>query len=164
MTASPSVAQRLQRRYPRLYRGWEILIQEGSRFGVVGLVAFIVDLSAYNVLVFGVPGGDSPGPLGDGPLMAKTITVAIGTVVAWTGNRFWTFRHRRRERVWREFGLYVMFNAVGLLITLAVLGTSRYILGFDSQLADNISGNGIGLVLATMFRFWSYRTFVFRNR
>jgi hypothetical protein len=37
---------------------------------------------------------------------------------------------------------------------------SHYVLGFESRLADNISANGVGLVLGTMFRFWSYRRFV----
>ncbi|MGZ4722528.1 MAG: GtrA family protein, partial [Oryzihumus sp.] len=30
-----------------------------------------------------------------------------------------------------------------------------------SPLADNISANGVGLVLGTLFRFWAYRRFVF---
>ena len=32
-----------------------------------------------------------------------------------------------------------------------------------SRLADNISGNIIGIGLATLFRFWAYRRFVFRQ-
>ena len=29
------------------------------------------------------------------------------------------------------------------------------------MIADNISANGVALVLGTMFRFWAYRTYVF---
>jgi len=36
--------------------------------------------------------------------------------------------------------------------------------GFDSRLADNLSKNGVGLVLGTAFRFWSYRQIVFRKQ
>ncbi len=32
-----------------------------------------------------------------------------------------------------------------------------------SQLADIISANVVGMALGTMFRFWSYRRFVFRT-
>ena len=38
---------------------------------------------------------------------------------------------------------------------------SHYLLGLDSALADNISANVVGLVLGTLFRFWSYRKWVF---
>ena len=51
-------------------------------------------------------------------------------------------------------------NAVGLLIALSYLATSHYLLGFTSRLADNLAANGVGLVLGTAFRFWSYRRFV----
>ncbi|WP_246159946.1 hypothetical protein [Microbacterium rhizomatis] len=41
---------------------------------------------------------------------------------------------------------------------------SHYLLGFTSQLADNISGNVVGLVLGTAFRFAAYRWLVFSPR
>jgi ABC-type phosphate transport system auxiliary subunit len=56
---------------------------------------------------------------------------------------------------------------VGLAIGLACLAISHYGLGhfwpaLQSQLADNISGQLVGTALGTLFRFWSYRRFVFR--
>ena len=42
-----------------------------------------------------------------------------------------------------------------------MLVLSHDVLGLTSRLDDNISANVIGLGLATAFRFWSYRTFVF---
>ncbi|SOC52505.1 GtrA family protein [Ornithinimicrobium cerasi] len=156
MTApTPSLLARLRATY-------EVLVRELAKFGTVGAVAFVVDLVLYNVLVFGVPGlGD--GVLHDHPLTGKVVATSTATVVSWLGNRLWTFRHRLSEPMAHEFGLFVLFNAVGLAIALACLAFSRYVLGLDSQLADNISGNGIGLVLGTLFRFWAYRTFVFRG-
>lgn len=146
----------------RLRVAWRTLVAEVAKFGTVGAVAFVVDVGLYNVLVFGLPGGD-PGPLTDAPLLGKGASTSVATVVAWSGNRWWTFRRRRRSAKAPEFFLFVVFNAVGLAIALAVLGVSRYVLGLDSQLADNVAGNGIGLVLGTMFRFWAYRRFVFRG-
>ena len=95
------------------------------------------------------------------PLRGKIVATAFSTTFAWAGNRYWTFRHRRRAARTHEFVLFVVANIFGLAIALACLGISRYGLGLDSQLADNVSGNGIGLVLGTLFRFWAYRTFVF---
>ena len=48
-----------------------------------------------------------------------------------------------------------------LLIALACLWFSHYALGLDNAVADNISANVIGLGLGTLFRFWSYRRWVF---
>ena len=50
---------------------------------------------------------------------------------------------------------------VGLAIALGCLAISHYVMGFHTGIADNISGNGVGLVLGTMFRFWAYRRWVF---
>lgn len=144
----------------RIRAAYEVLAREFAKFGVVGLTAFLIDLVLYNLLVFGPPGG-AEGPMSDIPLRAKIVSTAIATVFAWLGNRYWTFRGRRSTRVLREFALYIWFNIIGLGIALACLGFSRYLLGLDSQLADNVSGNGVGLVLGTVFRFWAYRTFVF---
>jgi hypothetical protein len=48
-----------------------------------------------------------------------------------------------------------------MAIALACLAVSHYLLDLRSPLADNISANGVGLVLGTLFRFWAYRRFVF---
>lgn len=146
----------------RLRASYEALAREVAKFGTIGALAFVLDTTLYNILVFGVP-RLLEGPLPDSPLTAKVIATSVATVFSWLGNRLWTFRHRISQPMAGEFVLFVFFNAVGLLIALACLGFSRYVLGLDSQLADNISGNGIGLVLGTLFRFWAYRTFVFRR-
>jgi putative flippase GtrA len=48
-----------------------------------------------------------------------------------------------------------------MVIALSCLWLSHYALGLDSPIADNISANVIGLGLGTLFRFWSYRKWVF---
>ena len=44
-----------------------------------------------------------------------------------------------------------------------MLAVSHYGLGFTSPLADNIAKNVIGLGIGTVFRFWTYRTWVFTS-
>ncbi len=141
----------------------DVLVREAAKFGVIGLIAFVIDTALYNSLVFGMPGGDGIGPLHDIPLRAKIAATAVAMVFAWLGNRYWTFRHRRRAAVAHEFGLFIVFNVLGLGIAVLCLGFSRYVLDLHSQLADNISANGVGLVLGTLFRFWAYRTYVFKD-
>lgn len=147
----------------RAYAAVEVLIREVAKFGTIGLLAFILDTTLYNLLAFGVPGSGEVGLMHAHPLLAKILSTSVATVFAWLGNRYWTFRTRRGQKVHHEFALFVVANVLGLSIALACLGFSRYVLGLDSQLADNVSGNGVGLVLGTLFRFWAYRTFVFKE-
>lgn len=137
-----------------------VVYREMVKFGAVGALAYVVDFYVYNLLRTGIWPLDQA-PLEHKPLLSKVISVAVATVVAWLGNRYWTFRHRRRAAMRAEFILFVVMNVGGLTIALGCLYFSHYVLGFTSALADNISGNIVGLILGTLFRFWAYRTFVF---
>lgn len=141
----------------QIYDRLDHLVHEILKFGLVGAVAFIVDVGLFNVLRYA--GGE--GVLHDKPLTAKTVSVVVATMVAYAGNRHWTFRHRGRQGLGREYVLFFLFNAAALGIALACLGVSHYVLGFTGRIADNVAANGIGMALGTLFRFWSYRTFVF---
>ncbi|MGQ0844485.1 MAG: GtrA family protein [Sporichthyaceae bacterium] len=129
------------------------LFHELAKFGVVGAVAYLVDIVTFNVL--------SQTVLDGRPLTAKIFSTVLATTVAFVGNRQWTFRHRARQDLRREYVLFFALNAVALAIALACLGISHYVLNFTSPLADNISANVIGMLLGTVFRFWTYRRFVF---
>jgi putative flippase GtrA len=133
--------------------------KELGKFGVIGLVAYVIDLTIFNVLRFA--GGE--GPLYDKPLTAKVISVLFATTFAYFGNRHWTFKDRSRSSFRRQYALFFVFNAVGMIISLSCLWVSHYLLGFESALADNISANVVGLVLGTIFRFWGYHNWVFPN-
>lgn len=133
---------------------------EVLRFGVVGGIGFVIDVLVFNLLRYG---GD-PGLLHDKPLTAKGISVAVATVFTYLGNRHWTWSHRERSGATREMTLFFVLNGIGLLIAVTCLAFSHYVLDLRSPLADNISANVVGLGLGMLFRFWSYRTFVFLHR
>jgi putative flippase GtrA len=136
------------------------------KFGVVGAVSFVIDLGGYNLLVFGphwlgmFSQQTTEGMLHDKPLTARIISAVVATLVAWVGNRLWTFRHRRNRQVSHELALYMSLNVVAMIISVACLGISRYVFGLHTQLADNVT-NIFGIILGTLFRFWSYRKWVF---
>jgi putative flippase GtrA len=127
------------------------LVRELMKFGVVGSVAFVVDIGVFNLVLHAT----------DKPLTSKTISTVLATTVSYAGNRTWTFRRRSKSTVRREYALFFVLNGVGLLIALTCLWVSHYLLGFTSRLSDNIAANLVGLGLGTAFRFWSYRRFVF---
>jgi putative flippase GtrA len=124
-------------------------------FLVVGGLGYVVDVVAFNVLLSHAPFS------GWDPTYARIVAMAAAMVVTFTGNRWWTWQDSPRQDRRREAVLFVLFNLVGLVISLATLVVSHDLLGLTSRLDDNISANVIGLGLATAFRFWSYRTFVF---
>jgi putative flippase GtrA len=136
---------------------WLRLWREAAKFGVVGLAGLVVDLGLFNGLRY--LGGE--GPLYDKPLTAKALSVIAATMVTFMGNRQWAFRHRSQRGIRSGYLLFFALNGVAMAIALVCLWFSHYILGFTSPLADNISANVIGLGLGTIFRFWSYRRWVF---
>ena len=56
---------------------------------------------------------------------------------------------------------FVVVNIGGMAISIGCLAFSHYVLDLRSPLADNISANGVGLVLGMVFRYFAYRTWVF---
>jgi putative flippase GtrA len=133
------------------------LVHELGKFGTVGGIAFAIDLAIFTVLR----------GTGVEPLLAKTVSTAIATTGAFFGNRFWTWRDGQHTHMARQYTTFFVLNAIGLGIALACLSISHYGLGqiwpvLRSQFADTVSGQFVGTALGTMFRFWSYRRFVFR--
>jgi putative flippase GtrA len=133
-------------------------MREVASFGVVGAMAFVIDVGGFNLLVH-IPNA----VLAEKPLTAKVISTSIAIIWAYVGNREWTWRHRERARVRRQFSIFVLLNLIAMGIAVTTLGVSRYLLGLESALADNISANIVGVGLGTIFRFWSYQRWVFRR-
>jgi putative flippase GtrA len=148
MTSSASLSTRL--------RG---LVPEASKFLTVGAVAYVVDVGIFNLLRFA---GDFA-PLAGKPLTAKIISAIVATIVAYFGNKTWTYAHRAGQSATRELMLFFGLNGVAMAIAVVCLWISHYVLGLDSALADNISANIVGVGLGTIFRFLTYRRFVFTH-
>lgn len=149
MSATPPPPSGLLDRLRSLFG---VMYREAIKFGVVGIVAFIVDMGSFNVLRHTLLEGK--------PTAATVVSALIATVVAWIGNRSWTFRHRRNRPAHHEAALFATTNGVALVLQAGVVAFSNYVLDLQSLTADNIA-KMIGIGLGTLFRFWAYRTFVF---
>ena len=130
---------------------WQVLAKELSAFGVVGVVNLFVDIGLFNLMHFGV---------GLGPLTSKVISTSVATTSAYFMNRHWSFSHRARTGLAREYTLFFLLNGVALAMGLVVLGMTRYGFGLTDKLSLNVA-NLIGIGVGTMFRFWSYKRWVF---
>jgi len=131
-------------------------------FLTVGGIVFLLDAAMYNLLVFWTPGGGwGEGVLHAHPIPAKILTIAVASCFTYLGNRLWTFGDRPPPHTTRSILAFVIVNVIAAGLQLACLGFSRYVLGLDSPLADNISGTLIGQVVSTSFRYVTYGRFVF---
>jgi putative flippase GtrA len=135
------------------------LAAEIAKFGVIGGLAYIIDVGGFNLLVH----AGSISPLSNSPLTGKIISSALAITFAYFGNRHWTWRDRPRTSLRREYLMFLFLNGAALLLALGCLAFSRYVLHLDSAWADNLFGNVLGIGLGTLFRFWSYRKFVFAD-
>jgi putative flippase GtrA len=135
-----------------LYERFRHLIHEVAKFGIIGGIAFVVTELGTNVLHFDAKLG---------PLTANVVASIIATVVSYVGNRYWTFRHRESASVGREYTVFFVLNAVGILIQLACIGFTYYALSLTDKLSYNVA-LVVGIVLGTLFRFWSYRRWVWK--
>jgi putative flippase GtrA len=134
-----------------LYARFRVLIHETAKFGVVGFLAFLITIIGANVLRSG---------LHLGPLTSAAIATIIATVFSFVGNKFWTFKHRKGNGLGRESVLFFFFNGIGLLIQLAFVAAVHYGLGLTSTFWYNV-GNITGVIVATVFRLYTYRRWVF---
>jgi putative flippase GtrA len=133
-------------------------VRELLSFGLVGGIGLVVDIVVFNALrttVF------SPESVHSGPLLAKVVSTTLAIGCNWLGNRFWTYRDRRRSDVVREGIEFAVVSGAGMLVALGCLWISHYLLGYTSLLADNIATNVVGLALGAAFRFALYRWWVF---
>ena len=127
------------------------LVPELAKFGIVGGIGTVIDLGGAAVLhnAYHV-----------GPLAAKAISLTAATIFTYLGSRFWTFRHRVNQALLREGMLFVALNLVGLAIAECVIAFVSYGLDMKHVIAYN-AASVVGTGLGTIFRYFSYKKWVF---
>lgn len=127
------------------------LAPEAFAFGIIGAGNTLLYLAIYWVAM----------PIG--PVKASVLATIITTTLAYVANRYWTYRHHTRTALRREYTLFFGFNLVGMVIQSGMTYLGKYGFGLsehdDKFLLLGMTTLGIGI--ATIFRFWAYRTFVF---
>ncbi|MEU9354761.1 GtrA family protein [Streptomyces griseoloalbus] len=127
-------------------------VREVAKFGAVGGAGLLVNLLVFN-LVRQVTDLQV--------VRASVIATVVAIIFNYVGFRYFTYRDRDKSGRTREMSLFLLFSAVGLVIENGILYTATYGFGWDSPLQSNIF-KFLGIAVATLFRFWSYRTWVFR--
>ena len=126
-------------------------IRELLTFGLVGGACSVVDLLLFQLLYT---------QLGAGALGAKLGATAVSTTLAFLAHRSWSFVHRSRPGLRREYSVFVLVNVVTLVIGLAIVALVRYPLGQQSALVLQLA-NIVSIGVGTALRYLSYRRWVF---
>lgn len=144
--------EKLQRRVTLAWHDrFRQFVSEFAKFAVIGGIGVVITNAVYDL--FNID-------LGTGPVESATIATITAAIFTYLGNRYWSFRRRKRTGVVREVVIFAVLNGVGLLIQDAAVAFNSYVLDLGHhELAAFIALN-TGIVLATLFRFWSYRRFV----
>ncbi|MFI8966191.1 GtrA family protein [Streptomyces sp. NPDC053493] len=128
------------------------LVREVAKFGVVGGLGVGVNLGVFNLVrhVTELP-----------VVRASVIATVVAILFNYVGFRYFTYRDRDKSGRTKELALFLLFSVIGMVIENGVLYTATYGFGWDTPLQSNFF-KFFGIGVATLFRFWSYRTWVFR--
>jgi putative flippase GtrA len=133
-----------------LYTRFRQIIHEFAKFGIIGVIGLGITNIGYDLLH----------SHGVGPVTSTTVATIVATIVAYIGNRYWSFRHRERTSVPREGTIFFVLNGIGLLIQDSVVAFNSYALHLEHHKVAEFLALNTGIAIATVFRFWSYRRFV----
>jgi len=132
--------------------GLRRIFREVAKFGAVGGAGVLVNLAVFNLVRHGTELQ---------VVRASVIATAVSIVFNYIGFRYFTYRDRDKSGRTKELTLFMFFSAIGMVIENGVLYVATYAFHWDSQLQSNIF-KFLGIGIATLFRFWSYRTWVFK--
>ena len=134
----------------RLETPWRVLAKELSAFGVVGIANLFVDIGLFNLCL----------KLGIGPTTSNVVSTGVATTLSYFANRHWSFSHRARTALHREYLLFFGINLFALGISSAMVAATYYMFGLHGRFALNVA-KIVGIGIGTVFRFWSYKRWVF---
>ena len=148
-------------RLPQVIQPYAQHHHELIKFAIVGGTTFIIDSAIFYTLKLTI--------LEPKPVTAKVIAGIVAVIASYVLNREWSFRDRGGRERHHEALLFFAFSGVGVLLSMAPLWISIYVLQLRvptvsltvENIADFISAYIIGNLLQMGFRFWAFRRWVF---
>lgn len=127
-------------------------MREVAKFGAVGGAGVVINFAIFNLVRATT---DIP------VVRASLIANAVAIITNYLGYRYFTYRDRAKSGRTREMSLFLVFSLIGTVIENGILFIATYGFDWDSSLQSNIF-KFLGIGIGTLFRFWSYRTWVFK--
>lgn len=134
------------------YSRFEHVVHELSKFGAVGAIALAVNMTVLGAMLASTHNKQ---------IYATLVSTIVATIVAYIGNRYWTYKDRDKLDRRREMLLFFVINGVAMVIEVAAVFIAKYGFHQSSSPAVFIAKYGFGLPLGMLFRLYTYRTFVF---
>ncbi len=96
------------------------LIQQFLKFGVVGVIAFVIDYGVLMLLsqVFGMD-----------PVLAAGISFCVSVIFNYLASMRYVFTHREDLSRGREFVIFIILSAIGLVINELCMAAGVALLG-----------------------------------
>ena len=148
-------------RLPRQIQPFAERHHELIKFAIVGATTFVIDSAIFYTLKLTI--------LEPKPVTAKVISGIVAVIASYVLNREWSFRNRGGRERSHEAALFFAFSGVGVLLSMAPLWFSSYVLELRvphvsltvENLSDFLAAYVIGNLLQMAFRFWAFRRWVF---
>lgn len=148
-------------RLPGVFQPYAQRHHELIKFAIVGGTTFIIDSVIFYTLKLTI--------LEPKPVTAKVIAGIVAVIASYILNREWSFRDRGGRERHHEALLFFAFSGVGVVLSMAPLWFSSYVLQLRvptvsltvENIADFISAYIVGNLLQMAFRFWAFRRWVF---
>lgn len=148
-------------RLPRPFRPFAERHHELIKFAIVGATTFVIDSAIFYTLKLTI--------LEPKPVTAKVISGIVAVIASYILNREWSFRDRGGRERHHEALLFFGFSGVGVVLSMAPLWFSSYVLELRvpnvslaaENVADFLSAYIVGNLLQMAFRFWAMRRWVF---
>jgi putative flippase GtrA len=129
------------------------LVGEILRFGIVGVVGFVVDAG---VLTLGLRAGT-------GPWLGRVLSYVVAATITFSLNRAWTFRTADRSRpMMRDWSMFLIINLVGFLCNFGTYAALIATVPLVRELP--VLGVAAGSLAGMAGNFLLSRRFVFRSR
>lgn len=151
-------------RLPRVLQPYLLRHHELIKFAIVGGSTFVIDSVIFYTLKLTI--------LEAKPVTAKVIAGIVAVIASYVLNREWSFRDRGGRERHHEALLFFAFSGVGVLLSMAPLWFSSYVLQLREPMvslavenvADFIAAYIVGNLLQMAFRFWAFRRWVFPDQ
>ena len=151
-------------RLPRPIRPFAERHHELIKFAIVGATTFVIDSAIFYTLKLTI--------LEPKPVTAKVISGIVAVIASYVLNREWSFRNRGGRERHHEALLFFGFSGVGVLLSMAPLWFSSYVLELRvphvsltiENIADFVAAYVIGNLMQMAFRFWAFRRWVFPDQ
>lgn len=102
------------------------LLAQVAKFGVVGVIATVIDFGVMDILHYGLSVGIIP---------ANTCGFIVSVVFNYLASMKYVFSHRDGMSRRREFAIFLILSVVGLVLNDAIVGALNLLVGLEANLS-----------------------------